>query len=99
MQGFDAAQYQQKMGHAPIYHGGTLAQGSLKESLGVIYREFNDLAELSKTGLNPLQKRQMINKVRLLYEAPPYSALNLWPATRGWLLNEGIPPQLLVPLP
>ncbi len=50
MQGFDAAQYQQVMGHAPIYHGGTLAQGSLKEKLGVIYREFNELAKTSGGG-------------------------------------------------
>ena len=88
MQGFDAAQYQQKMGHAPIYHGGTLAQGSLKEALGVVYRKF-------KNGpLDEAAKRDMIAGVKEVYTSPPYDVLNLWPATRDWLLKEGGPPHL-----
>jgi hypothetical protein len=97
MQGFDAAQYQQKMGHAPIYHGGTLAQGSLKEALGVVYREYNEIAKArGAAGLDDLAKQDMITAVQRIYNAPPYDALNLWPATRDWLLREGVPPHLFV---
>jgi hypothetical protein len=95
MQGFDAAQYQQKMGHAPIYHGGTLAQGSLKEKLGVIYRKYEGLAKVrGRAGLTDRQKWEMIRDFRDVYESSPYDVLNLWPATRDWLRNEKVPAHL-----
>jgi hypothetical protein len=90
MQGFDPVQYQQMMGHAPIYHGGTLAQGSMKEALGVVYRQFKD------GPFDDLAKQAMITAVKRVYTSPTYAALNLWPATRDWLLKEGVPPHLFV---
>ena len=40
MQGFDPVQYRQTMGHDPIYHQGTLAQGSVVQNLRQIRNQF-----------------------------------------------------------
>lgn len=46
--------------------------------------------------LSDLDKQRMITAVQDLYILPPYNVLNLWPATRDWLLKQGIPPHLFV---
>lgn len=76
--GFDAANYQETFGHAPVYHGGKQDEGSLVQRLRQIQLQFQE-------PLNTNDKNSLIQQMRLLYETEPYKKLNMWPVARDWL--------------
>ncbi|MBL9152126.1 MAG: hypothetical protein JNK37_06565 [Verrucomicrobiales bacterium] len=78
--GFDAGQYANDFGHPPVYHQGPLAEGSIKEKLAEIMRDFPETPVA-----DPDDRRELLKKVKDLYELPPYSNLSMWPVARDWM--------------
>ena len=73
---FDAAQYAEKWGEAPIYHQ------DLSNALQTIRLKFTEPV------LSPQRKTELISDVQKLYESDSYKSLNMWPATRDWLSRQ-----------
>jgi hypothetical protein len=84
---FDA-DYFQKFGKNPVYHGSTGGPGSLANMLGVIERNLRS---------GQITTQQMVNQVNDLYTTPPFSDLNLWPVTRDWLRQSGTRSDIIIP--
>ncbi len=84
---FDA-DYFQKFGKNPVYHGSKGGPDSLANRLGAIRRRL-DRGEIST--------QQMVNQVNDLYTNPPFADLNLWPITRDWLRQHGTASDVIIP--
>lgn len=82
------ATYWDKFGHDPIYHGGTLEQGSLVQRL----RQIRDRFDASQ---DPNRSAVMLQEVKTLYESPPYDTMNMWKVTRDWLKQHVSDPSIV----
>ena len=68
-----ASEYFDDWKETPVYHQ------DLAADLNVIFNTF------SGGNLSVAQKRDLINRIKILYESEPYNRLNMWPVTRHWL--------------
>ena len=81
------ANYRETFGHDPIYHQGTLAEGSVVQKLADIRRRFAS-GEIDG-------ERNLMLEVKALYESAPYDQAKMWPVTRDWLRQHAADPSVI----
>ena len=80
--GFDAAEYAANFGHPPVFHQGSVAEGSLVQALAQVRNEFPGGTP------TPELKSALLIRLQQVYESAPYQKLNLWPIARDWLRTQ-----------